>query len=102
MGILNFFGGGKKPKKVERIPAGSFTVGPHGNILATTLPRSFAEDHAADIGRRFVKLFQEAEEKKLPLTELHVEYAGLKIRARTLRGGAIIFLSPKTFSQRRN
>ncbi len=39
--------------------------------------------------------FNEAATAQLPLTELVINYPSLKITARELRGGAIVFLSPK-------
>jgi hypothetical protein len=39
--------------------------------------------------------FGEAAKAQLPLAELTINYPSLKICARELRGGAIVFLSPK-------
>ena len=39
--------------------------------------------------------FSEAAAAQLPLAELIINYPSLKIAARELRGGAIVFLSPK-------
>ena len=48
-----------------------------------------------DIARQVLAAFSEAAEAQLPLTELIINYPSLKISARELRGGAIIFLSPQ-------
>jgi len=40
--------------------------------------------------------FRQATTAQLPLSELVVEYPSLRITARELRGGAIIFLAPKS------
>jgi hypothetical protein len=39
--------------------------------------------------------FAEATAAQLPLAELVINYPSLKISARELRGGAIVFISPK-------
>jgi len=42
-----------------------------------------------------VVLFREARDAQMPLAELTLHYASLRITARELRGGAIIFLFPQ-------
>jgi len=44
--------------------------------------------------------FQAAREAGIPLTELIADYAALKLTARELRGGAIIFLAPRSLGQK--
>ncbi len=93
MGFLNLF---SKPVEagLVRLPKGSFTVDPTGRILSQTLPQSFPEAHAKEIGRVVLTTFKSAKELNLPLREIFIHFAGLKLTAKELRGGAMIFLAP--------
>jgi hypothetical protein len=94
MGFLDLF---TKPALTPaRLPSGSFSVDREGNTLVSTLPRSFPETLTREVGRHVLQTFQSAQAAGLPLSELVVHYASLKLTARDLRGGAIIFLSPQT------
>ena len=96
MGILSYFS--KTPPsnaEMTRLPAGSFTVDSQGRIIVSTLPQAFSRGLAKDIGRLILDTFHSAEETQLPLTELCIQYSALKITARSLRGGAIIFFAPR-------
>ena len=64
-------------------------------MLSGTLPSSFPASLIKDIARQVRTTFGEAAEAQLPLAELIINYPSLKISARELRGGAIVFLSPK-------
>jgi hypothetical protein len=79
-----------------RLPKGSFTVDRTGRILAGTVPSSVPAATLRAIGQQVLDTFREAQDAQLPLSELIVNYGSLKITARELRGGAIIFLSPKS------
>ncbi len=94
MGFLNLFG--KTAPNLLQLPTGTLTVSRDGRVLASTLPSSFPEELAHDIGQRVLSSFQEAADAQLPLVELVINYPTLKITARELRGGAILFLSPST------
>jgi hypothetical protein len=96
MGILSFFSK-TQPTGAEmtRLPTGSFTVDGHGRIIVSTLPQTFSQNVAKDIGRLILDTFHSAQETQLPLTELIIQYSALKITARSLRGGAIIFFTPR-------
>lgn len=96
MGLLNLFSK-KKPEKVEKLPSGSFRVSSSGQISASTLPGSFPESVVKDIGALFVESFKSAQERGLPLKELHLDFAGLKLTAREAKGGAVVFLAPRKF-----
>jgi hypothetical protein len=45
-----------------------------------------------------VETFRSSQAAQLPLEELVVHYPGLKITAREMRGGAIVFLSAPNIS----
>jgi hypothetical protein len=95
MGLLNKLFGSSAPE-LNRIPNGSFTLDAKGNILSSTVPQWFPSSHLHDIGHNIVAIFRDAQQAQLQLSELIVHYGALKITARELRGGAIIFLAPKT------
>ena len=69
--------------------------------MASTLPSSFSRSLLQDIGRTVLDAFRNSEDTHLALGELHVQYAGLTIRAREQRGGALIFLQPRRSHIRR-
>ena len=94
MGFLRFFA--KPAPPLVRLPSGSFTVDREGHVLVATLPSSFPKSLVQEIGRHVLETFREAQTAQLPLSELVIHYASLKISAHEMRGGAMIFLSPKT------
>jgi hypothetical protein len=85
---------------LRRLPSGSFTVDPAGRIVASTLPRSYPSEQVQEIARLAMTTFEEARDSHLLLTELVVDYPSLKMTARELRGGAIVFLAPRNLGQR--
>ena len=94
MGLLNLFD--KPAPTLLRLPSGSFTVDRHGAVLTNTLASSFPPMLVDEIARHVLRVFREAAAAQLPLAELNIHYASLKITARELRGGALVFLAPKT------
>ena len=93
MGLLSLFA--RPVPALLRLPSGSFTVDREGAVLMGTLPSSFPASVVKDIAQQVRAIFSEAAAAQLPLAELIIHYPSLKITARELRGGAIIFLSPK-------
>ena len=93
MGFLKLFA--KPPDTLLKLPSGSFTVDREGSVVVGTLPSSFPQSLVRDIAREVLAAFRGAEAAQLPLSELIVDFPSLKITARDLRGGAVIFLSPK-------
>lgn len=93
MGLLNLFS--KTAPALTGLPSGSFTLNRDGEIIISTIPSSFDRARLEDLGRRLLDSFREARDAQLPLSELVVHFGGLKIVAREMRGGAIIFLTPK-------
>src|SRR5262245_20380335 len=102
MGILNLLTrrGSGGDTALVRLPTGSFTVDPSGKVVASTLPQSFPGAQVRQIGEVVLATFRSAREANLPLMELIVDYATLKLTARELRGGAIIFLAPRSLGQK--
>ncbi len=94
MGFLGLFSKPEPEANVAKLPAGSFTIDRTGRIVASTLPRSFDEKLTQEIGSIVLEMFSKAQTVNLPLREVFIHYAGLKITARELRGGAMIFMAP--------
>ena len=93
MGFLSRFT--KPAPTLLRLPSGSFTVDREGTVVVGTLPSSFPSALVSEIARQVLATFQEAAAAQLPLSEIVINYASLKIDARELRGGALVFLSPQ-------
>lgn len=94
MGFLDFFSKDTDAPTMVRLPSGSFTVDRNGRVFASTLPSAFPEALVQSIGDAVLGAFRDADAMQRPLTELVVHYPTLKITAREMRGGALIFLVP--------
>ena len=94
MGLLDLFS--KPAKPLLRLPSGSFTMDRDGRVLISTLSSSFPADWVEEMGRAVLEAFREAHDAQLPLEQLIIRYGSLKVFAREMRGGAIVFLSPQT------
>ena len=92
MGFLNLKS--KSAPNLMRLPAGCFTVDRTGKVVASTLPQNFSAPLVQEIAAHVLATFKDAQAAQLPLTELIVRFASLKITAREMRGGAIVFLTP--------
>jgi hypothetical protein len=96
MGLLSFFS--KPAKPLLQLHSGSFSIDRGGRVLAGTLPSTFPRDLIEEIGECITETFRDAQANQLPLDELVIYYPGLRITAREMRGGAVVFLStPSTF-----
>ena len=93
MGFLGLFS--KASPGVQVLPSGTLTVDRNNQILATTVSSACSEEVLQEIGDQVLSLFRQARQAQLPLSELTIHFSSLKITARELRGGAIIFLAPK-------
>ncbi len=99
MGILNkitfgLFRG--STANIQELPTGSVTVDRHGNIVTSTVSSAFPKKVLHSIGHDVLELFNEARASQMPLAEVTLHFGSLRITARELRGGAIIFLFPQT------
>jgi len=81
---------------VQQLPSGSITVNRNGEIVTSTVSSAYPSSLLRDIGREVLLLFREARTSQMPLAEVTLHFASLRITARELRGGAIIFLFPQT------
>ncbi len=74
--------------------AGSFTVDFKGNILSSTLPLSVPEQFIETITHNVLLTFSTARESGLIFEEVVIQFSGLKIVAREMRGAALIHITP--------
>jgi hypothetical protein len=96
MGFLGLFE--DTAKTPLKIPTGCFSMDPDGRIVSCTLPGSFPEEILKEIGNTILMTFQQASNTGLGLTEISIHYASLRISARDLHGGALVFLNPLMMS----
>jgi hypothetical protein len=86
----------RRQATVQELPSGSMTVDRNGNTITSTISSAYPAGLLKDIARDVLKLFQEARDSQMPLAEISIYFASLRVTARELRGGAIIFLFPQT------
>jgi hypothetical protein len=98
MGFLSRLFKSGKPGLVH-LPAGSFTLDRDGHIMTSTLPQSFPVEHLKAIGNQVLASFRSAKKAQMPLSEIIIQYSALKLLARELRGGAIIFVMPQSLQR---
>jgi hypothetical protein len=82
--------------KIQQLPAGSVTVDRDGSIVTSTVSSAFPQNTLREIGHDVLEMFREARAAHMPLAEVSLHFGSLRITARELRGGAIIFLFPQT------
>jgi hypothetical protein len=93
MGFLTFFS--KNSPSVHRLPIGTLTVDRDGRILASTVSSTYSAQLLQEITQLVLRLFGASRQAQIPLSELVIHSASLKITAREMRGGAILFFTPK-------
>ena len=96
MGFLGLFE--QTAKAPLKIPTGCFSLDPDGRVVSSTLPSSFPPEVVDEIGTVILSTFQESHRYGLGLMEISIHYASLRITARDLHGGALIFLNPLMMS----
>ena len=94
MGFLTLFRKVPRPE-LRRLPTGTFTLDAHCRVVSSTVPSWVPEAQVGEIGRQVLAIFAGARKANLQFSELVVQYAAFKITARQMRGGAIVFLSPR-------
>ena len=95
MGLLkDIFG--SRPAAVTQLPSGSITVNRAGKIVTSTVSSAYPAKLLQGVGKEVLALLREARSAQIPLAEVSIHFASLRITARELRGGAIIFLFPQT------
>jgi hypothetical protein len=93
MGLLKWFSSPRPT--VHKLPSGSFTVDRHGKVMTGTVAADCPAAVLDDIAKEVLSVFREARAAQMPLAEVSLDFAGIKISARDMQGGAIIFLLPK-------
>ena len=96
MGFLGLFE--EAAKTPLKIPTGCFSLDTEGRLISSTLPATFPQEVIDEIGSAILQTFQEAAQRGLGLMEISVNYASLRITARDLHGGALVFLNPLMMS----
>ena len=86
----------KSRAAVQQLPAGSLTVNRDGKVVTSTIGSGYPEGLLREIVRDVMLLFRQARDAQMPLAEFSIHFASLRITAREMRGGAAIFLSPRT------
>ncbi len=81
---------------LHQLPSGTFTVDPQGHLVSSTVPQWVPEAQILEIGRDVLAIFKGAAAARLHFSELKVQYEAFRITAREMRGGAVIFLTPKS------
>jgi hypothetical protein len=71
------------------------TVDREGNVVATTVSSTYPAAVLREIAGEVLSVFRGASAAQVPLSEFNLHFATLRITAREMRGGAIVFLSPK-------
>lgn len=98
MGLLTTFFPRNPTPALGLLPSGSFTIDREGRILTSTLGRTFPAETMQEIGEQVLAAFREAHQAQLPLGEITIHFSALKLLARELRGGAIIFMVPQNLN----
>lgn len=94
MGFLKKLFGGHAA--IQQLPVGTITVDRSGHIVASTVSTGYPKKLLQTIGHDVLELLREARNAQMPLAEVTLHFGSLRITARELRGGAIIFLLPQT------
>jgi hypothetical protein len=92
--VTQFFIKPRKPALLRQ-PSGSFTVDRDGKVITSTLPRTYLPANMQTIAKRVLASFAAAKKAEIKISELSVEFAEIKVVARDMRGGAIIYLEPQ-------
>ncbi len=94
MGFLKKLFGGLAA--VQQLPTGTVTVDRNGNIVTSTVSSAFSRKLLKGIAGDVLDLLSESRSAQMPLAEITLNFGSLRITARELRGGAIIFLLPQS------
>jgi hypothetical protein len=94
MGILKKIFGGQA--SIQQLPTGTITVNRQGHVVTSTVNSAVPESLLQTIARDVLELFREARTAQMPLSEVSLHFGSLRVTARELRDGAIIFLFPQT------
>ncbi len=91
MGLLTFFA--KTSPSVHRLPVGTLTLDRDGRVLASTVSSTYSAELLGEVSQQVLGLFGASRQAQIPISELVLHFASLKITAREMRGGAILFFT---------
>jgi hypothetical protein len=94
MGILKKIFGAHAD--IQQLPAGTLTVDRQGRVVTSTVSSAYPSRLLQEISRDVLELLHESRTAQMPLAEVSLFFGSMRITARELRGGAIIFLFPQT------
>lgn len=76
------------------MPTGCFTMDAGGAVVASTMPSDFPRKTLEAVGEALVRTLREADTAGLGLTEFSVHFGSLRLSARDLHGGTLVFINP--------
>ena len=94
MGLLNLFKS-QKGEGPSPLPSGSYTVDREGKVVSRTISSAVSAQGLELFAAQVLQTFREARQADLNISEFCINTGVLNIKAKELRGGAIIFLSPR-------
>ena len=94
MGLLSFLKA-SKTQGPPPLPSGSYTVDRDGKVVTSTISSSISGETLEIISAQVLQTFKDAKEAELNMNEFSITMGAMNLKARELRGGAIIFLSPR-------
>lgn len=99
MGLLNIF---KSPKGATPapLPSGSYTVDRDGKVVTRTISSAVSAQALERISASVLQTFRDAKQANLNVTEFSIIMGAMNLKARELRGGAIIFLTPRATTRK--
>lgn len=94
MGLLSLF---KSPKSQgpPPLPSGSYTVDREGKVVTSTISSTVSGHTLELISAQVLQTFRDAKLADLNISEFSINMGAMNIKARELRGGAMIFISPR-------
>ena len=99
MGLLSLF---KSPKSQgpPPLPSGSYTVDRDGKVVTSTISSAISGQTLELISAQVLQTFRDARQAELNISEFSINMGAMNIKARELRGGAMIFISPRGVAAR--
>lgn len=99
MGLLNIFSK-SKAQCPPPLPSGSYTVDRDGKVVTRTISSSISTQSLEMVSAQVLQTFREAKQAHLNINEFSINMGALNIKARELRGGAMIFLTPRGIARK--
>lgn len=86
----------RTPLVPKKIPAGSFVISRSGRVLVSTFPQKVPQSVLVAVGGVVLRAFSKGEEMGMRLDHLEALYGAMRITARRLHSGALVFLLPQS------